>query len=46
MVSIIPCDGLENAIEVANDIEYGLSSSIYTKDVNKRWPAMRDLYAA
>ena len=24
VVSIIPCDGLENAIEIANDIEYGL----------------------
>jgi alpha-ketoglutaric semialdehyde dehydrogenase len=45
VVSIIPCDNLENAIEIANNIEYGLSSSLYTKDVNKAFVAMRDLYA-
>jgi len=45
VVSVIPCDGLKNAIAIANDIEYGLSSSIYTKDVNKAFTAMRDLYA-
>ncbi len=45
VVSIIPCDGLDDAIAIANDIEYGLSSSIYTKDVNKAFSAIRDLYA-
>src|ERR1700683_4079326 len=45
VVSIIPCDGLEDAIEIANGIEYGLSSSLYTKDVNKAFAAMRDLEA-
>jgi alpha-ketoglutaric semialdehyde dehydrogenase len=44
VVSIIPCDGLDDAIEIANGIEYGLSSSLYTKDVNKAFAAMRDLY--
>jgi len=45
VVSIIPCDGLEHAIEIANGIEYGLSSALYTKDVNRAFVAMRDLYA-
>jgi len=45
VVSIIPCDDLEDAIAIANNIEYGLSSSLYTKDVNKAFAAMRDLSA-
>jgi aldehyde dehydrogenase (NAD+) len=45
VVSVIPCDNLEQAIEYSNNIPYGLSSSIYTRDVNKAFRAMRDLYA-
>src|SRR4051812_34616615 len=45
VVSIIPCDGMEDAIEIANGIQYGLSSAIYTKDVNKAFSAVRDLDA-
>ena len=45
VVSIIRCESLEDAIEIANGIEYGLSSALYTKDVNKAFTAMRDLYA-
>jgi len=45
VVSIIPCENLEDSIAIANGIEYGLSSSLYTKDVNKAFVAMRDLYA-
>ncbi len=44
VVSIIPCDSLRHAIEIANDIQYGLSSSLYTKDINGAFAAMRDLY--
>jgi aldehyde dehydrogenase (NAD+) len=45
VVGIIPCDSMEDAVEIANGIEYGLSSAIYTKDVNKAFTAIRDLHA-
>src|SRR6476620_784605 len=45
VVSIIPCEDLEDAIAIANGIEYGLSSALYTKEVNKAFTAMRDLHA-
>ena len=45
VVAIIPCDDLEDAIGTANGIEYGLSSALYTKDVNRAFSAIRDLDA-
>ncbi len=45
VVSLLPCDDMEDAIEIANNIKYGLSSAIYTRDVNKAFAAMRDLEA-
>jgi aldehyde dehydrogenase (NAD+) len=44
VVSLIPVSSLEEAIEVGNSVEYGLSASIYTQDVNKAFQAMRDMY--
>ncbi len=42
VVSVIPCDSLEQAIEINNGVVYGLSSSIYTRNVNRAFQAMRD----
>jgi acyl-CoA reductase-like NAD-dependent aldehyde dehydrogenase len=44
VLSIIPIESLDEAIDVANDVPYGLSSAIYTRDVNAAFRAMRDLY--
>ncbi|HET8644490.1 MAG TPA: aldehyde dehydrogenase family protein [Vicinamibacteria bacterium] len=44
VVSVIPVKSLEEAIEVGNSVEYGLSASIYTQDINKAFTAMRDMY--
>ncbi len=44
IVSIISTDSFENAIQIANDVKYGLSAAIYTQDVNKAFMAMRDMY--
>jgi alpha-ketoglutaric semialdehyde dehydrogenase len=44
VLSIIPVDSLEEAIDIANDVPYGLSSALYTRDVNAAFRAMRDLY--
>jgi len=44
VVSIIPIDSLEQGIEVANGVAYGLSASIYTRNVNRAFAAIQDLY--
>ena len=43
VVSVIPCDGFESAIEIGNGVSYGLSASIYTQDVNRAFAAMREM---
>jgi aldehyde dehydrogenase (NAD+) len=43
VVSIVACDGLDDAIAIANGVQYGLSAAIYTSDVNRAFRAMRDL---
>jgi acyl-CoA reductase-like NAD-dependent aldehyde dehydrogenase len=44
VVSVIPCDSFEEAIQIGNSVDYGLSSAIYTQDVNRAFTAMRDMY--
>jgi aldehyde dehydrogenase (NAD+) len=44
VVSVISIDGLEQGMEVANGVSYGLSASIYTRNVNAAFAAIRDLY--
>jgi alpha-ketoglutaric semialdehyde dehydrogenase len=44
VVSVIPIDSLEQGIEVANGVPYGLSASIYTRNVNRAFAAIQDLY--
>jgi aldehyde dehydrogenase (NAD+) len=43
VVSLLTCEGLEDAIAIANDVPYGLSSSLYTANVNAAFRALRDL---
>jgi aldehyde dehydrogenase (NAD+) len=41
--ALIKVGDFDEAIRVANGIRYGLSSAIFTRDVNKAFRAMRDL---
>jgi alpha-ketoglutaric semialdehyde dehydrogenase len=43
--ALIRVRDFDEAVRVSNGIRYGLSSSIFTRDVNKAFRAMRDLVA-
>ncbi|MEJ5306825.1 MAG: aldehyde dehydrogenase family protein [candidate division WOR-3 bacterium] len=43
VLSVIKVKSFEEAIDVLNDVEYGLSSSIYTKNVNLAFKAIEDI---
>lgn len=44
VTAIIPAESFEEAVRIANNVRYGLSSAIYTQNVNLAFKAMRDLY--
>ncbi len=43
VTALIPVGSFEEAIQVANGIQFGLSTAIYTKNVNQAFTALRDL---
>jgi acyl-CoA reductase-like NAD-dependent aldehyde dehydrogenase len=45
VVCILEAKDLDDAIRIANSVEYGLSTSIYTNDVNKSFKAIEKLEA-
>jgi alpha-ketoglutaric semialdehyde dehydrogenase len=45
VVSVLECRDFDEAIAMANGIEYGLSTAIYTRDVNRAFRAVQDLEA-
>jgi acyl-CoA reductase-like NAD-dependent aldehyde dehydrogenase len=44
VVSVIRCKTFEEAVTIGNNVQYGLSASIYTQDINRAFAAMRDMY--
>jgi aldehyde dehydrogenase (NAD+) len=44
VTTVIPTGSLEEAVEVANGVRYGLSAAIYTQDVNRAFRAMNETY--
>lgn len=45
VLSVIKVSSFDEAIEVANDVAYGLSSAVYTRDIARAFQAIRDIDA-
>ncbi len=43
VLGIIPCNNLDQAVEIVNDSKFGLSSAVYTKNVNQAFQAIKTL---
>ncbi|MEP6919480.1 MAG: aldehyde dehydrogenase family protein [bacterium] len=44
VTAVIPANSLDHAVEIANGVRYGLSAAIYTRDVNRAFEAMNEMY--
>ncbi len=45
VLTLIPADSLEEAVQLANDVDYGLSASIYTTNIGRVLTFIRDMDA-
>lgn len=45
VLSLIPCEDVDDAIRIANDSNYGLNGSVLTHDVNEAWRVARRIRA-
>jgi alpha-ketoglutaric semialdehyde dehydrogenase len=43
VLSLLEFDSFERALAIANDVDYGLSAAIYTRDINQAYRATRDI---
>ena len=43
VTAVMKCSSLEEAVTIGNGVKYGLSASIYTRNVNNAFLAMRDM---
>lgn len=45
VISIIPADSEDQAVEIANDTIFGLNASVFTNDIDRAYSVMRELQA-
>jgi betaine-aldehyde dehydrogenase len=45
VLAVLPFDGFDDALRIANDSEFGLSASIWTRDLSQGLRAMRQVQA-
>jgi acyl-CoA reductase-like NAD-dependent aldehyde dehydrogenase len=46
VLSVVDVTDLDEAVAINNDVEYGLSTSIYTRDINRAQRAVREIKTA